>query len=472
MPASDRSYLERHGSQWRVVVKVPPAARRVLGKAHLKQPLGTDSLTTANLHKMRYVDLFRRQIAAALGTTISASASLDNEASMLRAARRVQKLRPESYWPNPLTDEEPVVVLVDDTADAIEERAEQIERIHSVETAARFADASFGRSIPIDAYLDEFIADPDTAYVPKSVLDLRRAVGRLEAWLRETFQPATLQTLDRATAQEFLRWLRRRMAKKTHGKYRGFLTSYWGWMAEQEFVPDGADLWAVKTISRRRKTTLRPPPGALPRDEDGGKRPFAKPELVALLAGEPNRPYMADLIRIAALSGMRIEEIYGLRVQDCAGGAFNVRSGKTANAVRHVPVHSGLAPIIRRLTKGRPATAYLIDPAAPLVPKTGLRSGAATKAFTRYRRACGVDERPNQKAKSNVDFHSLRRWFITEAEAALGREASGYTAMTIADVVGHDTSGLTKALPMTLGVYRGKADDVARKACVEAVKLP
>lgn len=82
-----------------------------------------------------------------------------------------------------------------------------------------------------------------------------------------------------------------------------------------------------------------------------------------------------------------------------------------------------------------------------------------------------MDERPNGKLKSNIDFHSLRRWFIAGARDGLLNGATGYNQWTIADVVGHG-DGLTDTLKMTLGVYPGKSADASLKACVAAVQLP
>lgn len=41
--------LELHGQQWRVIVRVPMAARPIIGKANFKESLGTANLATANL---------------------------------------------------------------------------------------------------------------------------------------------------------------------------------------------------------------------------------------------------------------------------------------------------------------------------------------------------------------------------------------------------------------------------------------
>lgn len=80
-----------------------------------------------------------------------------------------------------------------------------------------------------------------------------------------------------------------------------------------------------------------------------GKRPFTTAEALKLLQG-PADGELADAMRVAALSGMRIEEIYRLTVADCGGGWFTLRQAKTKAGVRRVPIHSGLADIIARRT--------------------------------------------------------------------------------------------------------------------------
>ena len=88
----------------------------------------------------------------------------------------------------------------------------------------------------------------------------------------------------------------------------------------------------------------------------------------------------------------------------------------------------------------------------------------ASKAYTRFRRRLGIDERADRQRQSNVDFHSWRRWFIRKAKDA------GQQPWTIADLVGHDT----KALPLglTMGGYPGRSNDQQLRECVEAVRLP
>jgi integrase len=59
-----------------------------------------------------------------------------------------------------------------------------------------------------------------------------------------------------------------------------------------------------------------------------------------------------------------------------------------------------------------------------------------------------------------ANFHSFRRWFITEAERA------GQPENIIAAVVGHKRQG------MTLGVYSRGSSGEQFRTCVEAVQFP
>jgi hypothetical protein len=122
---------------------------------------------------------------------------------------------------------------------------------------------------------------------------------------------------------------------------------------------------------------------------------------------------------------------------------------------------------------GKKGPAYLFDELPTPPPSSAReRSQPVVKAFTRYRRAVGVDERSEGARQSNVDFHSFRRWFIKTARDALtsGR-ASGYSYWTIAEVVGHSKED-SLPLGMTMSRYGGDDTAEARHACVAAVRMP
>lgn len=443
--AIDTKYLELHRNQYRVRVRIPDAVRHVFGgKPYHRQGLGTGNLKTANLLKGEHVSRFKMMNAEAMAS-VKPGATIWEEAKALRAASRVGN--------------------ADDAAYEIAHRAGQLAEETNEGTARAFAAAASGRATPIDDYQEAFIGDQ--AYRPKSADDLRRAMGWLEAWLTQKHLPATLEALSQPAASDFMRHLMvgRKLSRKSVQKYRSFLTAYWSWLEEQGHRPRNTSPWSGRLPESKapaRSTILEP---------DSDKRPFTDDEMRTLLQGTPSKPHIADLIRIAALSGMRLEECYLLRVGDTEGGVFNIRVGKTANAIRTVPIHSDLKPIIEGLRDGKPATAYLIDPDAPVIENTDIRSQAASKAFGRYRQSLGLDERPNAKAKSNIDFHSLRRWFIKKARDALLAGQGGYSEWTLAEVVGHSAKE-DQPLHLTMVRYPGGSPEAAKRACVEAVKLP
>lgn len=98
------------------------------------------------------------------------------------------------------------------------------------------------------------------------------------------------------------------------------------------------------------------------------------------------------------------------------------------------------------------------------------RGQPITKEFGRIRKRLGVDEREDGARTSNIDLHSLRRWFVRSAATALEGGAKGYSHWTIAEVVGHAKEEM--ALAMTMERYAGDGTMEARAACVRAVKLP
>lgn len=347
--------------------------------------------------------------------------------------------------------------------DHIVDRAYEIEEALGYPRAKAFADLALGQLTPLDDHADAFVAD--RGYRMKSAGDFRRVLDGLGDWLKDAEQPVALEAVSRKVAGRFISEslvVGRDVLKAK--AYLSFLRQYWRWLLSKGHLPIGENPWDGQPLPAK----PRAPRDAEP---DEGKRPFTNAELKALLQGDGG-PMLNDLMRIAALSGMRLEEICQLRVADCGDGVFNVREGKTENARRSVPIHSALVAIVNRRTKGRKPTDFLLSELPPLTPKRETRSDPAAKRFTRYRRKRGVDERPNGKAKSNVDFHSFRRWFIRKARDAKLAGTVGFDEWTLAAVVGHTDSDRPKSLDLSQMGYAGKDADKAKRALVEAVQLP
>lgn len=435
--AGQRQYLEWHGRQWRVRLKVPAKVRDVIGRGKLTSPLHTADLKEANERKWPVLAQLKAIIQEA-ERAVGNQDPVEREALLHRLSNAEEG-----------------------TQYAIELRATQLEQDVGYPGAKAFFDLASGTVTPLEDHTETFAAH--RGYRLKSRADFTRVLGWLGDWLRAAKLPVALESVSRKQAGLFIaQSLTRGRSMKKAAAYLAFLRQYWKWLVEKGHLAENP--WTGQTLPAQPKAQR----GAEP---DGGKRPFTDDEVTKLLRGEAD-PMLADLMRIAALSGMRLEEICQLQVADCEGGLFQVWAGKTENARRTVPTHSGLKDIIARRIAGKQAGDFLIDELPPIADSRETRSDPAAKRFVRYRRDCGVDERPNDKAKSNVDFHSFRRWFIRKARDARLEGATGFDEWTLTWVVGHTDSDRPKSLELSQHGYAGTDPEKAKRALVEAVRLP
>ena len=430
------SHLEWHRGQIRVVVAVPRGLQSALGKTKLKAALGTDSPARAEALKWTVIGQLKGQIAA--------------------AEQPGDKLTAEALSWRPM--------LANDAGDTatmlLSDRADELEEAHGWEAAKAFYDVATGEATPLTSLLDTYLSEADMKVRSKS--EARLALRRLETWLEAGGGLARIESVDRKTAGRFIsEQLATRLAKNTVNKHLSFLSGYWRWLEKRGHAQDNPWLrQAFKTPDRRR---------GLDEEEPGHERPFTPSEASRLFHG-PSSDRMRAVMHIAALSGMRIDEICRLQVQDCEGGWFAVNArkgltgeGKTAASVRRVPIHTALKTLVEDLSRARKPADYLIED-LPDPSGDRERSMPASKEFTRYRRKLGVDECPGGKRRSNVNFHSWRRSFVKQAKDA------GISPWTIADVIGHDTKSMP--LGLTMGTYPGKASDADLLACVGAITVP
>lgn len=445
MAKADRRYLEVHGGKWRVTVPVPRDLQAKLGSTRLKRPLKTDSLMVANALKWPIVSEFRAEIEGARQGTpedplrreavevaeLRSRAVTDAEREMIEdaAVERAEQLQGDPLFVDPLTREE-----------AFDPRREA--------QAVAYAAIALGRATPIDLHHAEFVAQSVTKMRTKA--DDQRALKFLLEWCERKQVSPTLQAITRRVAARFMDEMREvagGQAPITLNKYLGRLSRYWQWLAVREHVE--FDPWVRLKVA------------APPRNYQEAERAFTDGEVLALLSG-PASPRMHDLMRIAALTGARLDAIVSLRVADCAAGLFTFKPQKKEEKPRAVPIHSALTNLVSRRTAGKVETDSLF-PEWPPPKKVGSvreRSFKASNAFTDYRREVGVEQMVAGKRRSLVNFHSFRRWFITKAEQA------GQAEHIIAAVVGHKREG------MTLGRYSAGPLMRQMRKCVEAVKLP
>ena len=433
-----------------------------MGKKRLVMSLKTPDLATAQARRFDAVAWFNRQVEDArrkVGPSAIVEHGLEWRARLAKLEQG-DEATVQAFWGhsaemrdrdgNPLTPRE---VAQEHADHALEARADHIRSTVGDAAAELLMDVAAGRATPLLHHLDGWLREGGRSgpYQPRSVRQFRSDLAELAAWAEASGVPKTVEAFTRQVAGRFIQ---ERLAapganRKTINRKVSAASSYWVWLEKRGHAP--LNPWARQSLPKVRKVA-----------GTGDMRPFTDAELARLLAGGADQE-LDDAMRVAALTGARIEALYRLTVADCAGGWFVVPPQKKEPGPRRVPVHPALAGIVARRCADKVPSEFLFHEAGPLRPGRE-RSMAASQRFGRYRQkpGVGVHDRPEGQRQSFVNFHSFRRTFATKAEQA------GQPPHIISSVVGH----LEGRQGMTLGRYSAGPSDEQLRACVEAVRLP
>jgi integrase len=302
----------------------------------------------------------------------------------------------------------------------LHDHLEALEAKHGERAAMEFADRAYGRATPIGEHLPAFLASRGELKA-----DTRKrheaAVKNLSAWLRGRGLPSTIQAVDRRTAVAYVDQL-----SPGHPDPQR-LSLIWEWMVKREHA--ASDPW--RDLQAARRVRVEP------------ERAWTDVEMRQLLDG-PCSPSLRLLMEVGALTGARLNAIINMRVvtgRDGQGDTIILPPQKKERGPRTIPLHS-----------------HLRERLAGFQGWQWTNSGAASALFVLYRRkVLGPDPAGRRRAVAN--FHSFRRWFISQAERA------GTDERIISDVVGHARRSMT-------GRYSAGASMEQMRVCVEAVKLP
>jgi integrase len=457
-PLKGPGIYQRAGSKnWYVRVHVPPSAG--LGDRHIERSLRTADRAQALKRRPIIVGEIKAEIARMTrgddGGLKSTTSRPGKEPEAWAAWWREQVI---AQGGNPDTGDVPPELEVEldlelerrqgpvigTQADHTGEE-QPVYRTGAEEEAMELAALARGRLRPLDADIERYIAE--TQMKPRYAGRLRRALKRLKSWMAKRPGGADMNRLNTREAALFVDHLMEgEIITATVNSLVSSLGTYWKWMVKRGLARGNP--WK----EQQRK----------PREGEGAKvRAFTEEEVRKLLTGATYQT-LHDLMRIAALGGMRISEICGLHVDDVASGVFNVEDAKTKAGVRRVPIHSDLVALVERRTKDKSGSDYLIEELKAPESRSKERSAKASERFTAYRRSLGVDEREEDQRVSNVNFHSWRHWFTTKALQA------GHPPHLVSAVVGHEDGRSS----MTLKVYDSGASEEQLRAVVESVRLP
>lgn len=369
-------------------------------------------------------------------------------------------------------------------ADTIAEEAEEVGRRQGYTAARKFQQIALGRGLSIAQAAREWLAGEE-GRVRGSTIALHMAtLARFADYLSRqeglAAEGVGLEVVTRRMAGEFVECRAAEAAAATVKREASTFNGLWRWAIRRGHVE--ANPWSDQTAS------LQEPRGTR-------ERGYTADELVKLLrAGQgelaPHRGGYAatlwDVIRIALLTGGRLEEVLSLRVCDVIEGgaaiavAASERGGKTEAASRIIPLHAHAQRVVRaRMANlGDPEGAVPLFPEVPAQGPDGRRAKTIASRFTPIRRRILGDS-------DEVDFHSLRRSFLTAAETAL-HHGGRVTPELIALLAGHKRGGLAfdlysdwsrlgrgrmaGRLGERLGVLSAAVDDIVALGLPEAVR--
>ncbi|OCP20981.1 MULTISPECIES: tyrosine-type recombinase/integrase [unclassified Ensifer] len=461
MSKNSRRYLDLRGLTYWFKRDIPQAIRLHFdGKTAYLVNLGTSDLKLAMSRRddiERETDKLYRE--AREGRTLSTSQDNVRMLGEAWAAELAMSMKDPMQWTARVTGRKASDVEDEDIIsphDLIEEQAESIERNQGSAAKARFLNIVSGR-VAIDHHLEAYLKEAKLA--PKTTAERRNLVAKFARWADEA--GLTIGDIDRAVAGKYVSTEISPLDPSTAKKHLGSVKLYWDYLIMRGHVR-GKNPWEGQTMPNRGRRVER--------DADVEERPFTTDEMKTLLYSafpkgmkKEFEQQLQDAMRISALSGMRIAEVVTLWVEECpldeqGVGHFDIRHGKTRAAKRRVPIHPDLIEIIRRRKKDKGPPDWLFheltDEKNP--------SDVFGKRFAQYRKKLKVEDKVDGKRRSLVNFHSFRRWFVTEAEQA------GQQESIISEVVGHEEGRKS----ITFKVYSGGPSEDQKRKCVEAVKLP
>ena len=420
----DTMYLVlRHQTYW-AVHDVPPSLRNAVGRRRFYESLGTG-------------DRGQAKIKAAV-------CEAQWLAAIERARRGTDITEETAFWRQRLRD-----CKTDEERDWLQERildagskragmdwheADEPGNDAGRDVLERFVWMAMGGLVPFAEHLDEYLATVSGGIEAKSLHMKRTNLVRFGK-LFETTADVERTAVQRWANAEVGNGAARATVLRAIGDFRG----YWKYLvtvgAAREH-PDPLDKFSLATATTSKNSKA------------DARKAFSAADVRNLLAEarKHDDEELSDLIELAMWTGARREELCALRVEKVhlKAGYFEVEDAKTEAGWRQVPIHSKLAPKMKRLVTAS-KTGFVLSglPAN----KYGVRGGAVGKRFASLRTSLGF-------GRQHV-FHSIRKTVATLLEDA------GVPENVAADILGHEKT------TMTYGLYSGGTSLKTKRAAIE-----
>lgn len=392
------AHLSKRRQGWYVRVVVPPHLRSVVGKRELIKTLQTRDLTEANRRKYQVIADLKDVI-----TKAEASRDLPRESTeyVLQAARDARA--------SVLTgaDPEDAALELDMT---IENHLELLRKRNGEDSegnplvteahasAIQLAHRVFAgeRTAMLSSQVDRYLHEIRSGVRKQTVADKLRAIGHFQRWLKHDVE---VKSVTREITGEYFTeaLMRRQAAPATTRSTLSHISSLWKWMEGRGIAASNPWEKLGRTITVSKRGTRGP------------RRPWSNDELLTLMKSFDKSDPLFALSALEIYTGARREEVCPFRKDDIHGDALVIGEGKTDAAVRTVPIHPAIRPLVAQLAK-QTKDGFLIP---------GLLTGGADEKRGHYiGKRFSYHIRHNGFTDKALVGHSLRNSFIHRCELA------------------------------------------------------
>lgn len=399
-------YLRKRGHSWYAALAVPKELRETFGTDRFVKALDTRDVTEANRRKHAVIAEWQRQLTeAASDNKPDPSASPE---ALLQYAHELRDMVARGDL-RPFDGEETLSAALEPMK----------ERDLTKDDLTVFQDAHKalrGELMPtLKDQLEVYLEAVGGRLAKQTIGEKRRHLEAFSKWIGHRECAAVSRKQAAAYVAGVIH--KRDHSPSTKTKEVSDLRSFFGWLQIHDIVEVNPfdKMTAIVRGSTRGKAPAR--------------RPWSPSEMLRVLQAVPTDDPLWPLFVLGAYTGARREELARLKVEHVTSNALKIDKGKTAAAVREVPIHEAIRPLVKALVDGAGSDGYLLAGLKVSGPD-GQRSWAIGKRAGRTFRLLGITD-------TQLDLHALRKTFTS---AALNASAP---LPVVQQVIGHGPAGVT-----------------------------
>ena len=403
-------YLLKQRQGWYAVLEIPKSVRKTFGKSRFKQTLQTDSISVARQRVLPFIAEWKRliQLARNGGGTVSVEAELF-------------RLKKQELFKQGVPER--------DIDEALFDIAVNLHR--DPDMAVQALSVANEEWLLLSDHIGAYLASASSMDKPKTV-DMKRGV-LVKFTQRFTYA-------HDVTKRGMIDWVENELMGKeglsvaTCERMVSSIRGYWSFLERHKGLEVAGPFKDVIPSQKKAKSV-----GAGSKTK---RKSFSPRDYHKLMASIGEDAQLGELIRLAAYTGCRIEELCSLKIEKVTHDRFEIEDAKTEAGWRTIPIHPAISDLVLELRRDR-IEGYLIE--GLTFNKYGDRSNAIGKRFGRLKKRCGYG--------ADMVFHSFRKGVASQLEN------NGVPENITARLLGHEF------YTMSYGVYSGGVSfEVLRKA--------